>query len=424
MFISVGLTVLFIIAQTIYTEIIGDFRITVENTSISIFHLKAPNKCLFFADGNFLTVLNKKKDIDHLIINGNVQYKRLFDGTEIPSSSTPMSPQHTKQLSIKNTIYTGNRFTIIGNLPSQQSYSIHFYQKLERGRNQLSFQIAIDQPPLDLQFTYYCDPDENFYGFGTQYTEWGLKGKRLPIVVSEQGVGRGKEPLSFTINLFEKGASGDWSSTYAPKPLYITNHNNSIVFENDEIMIFDLREKNRVSVEILFGDRVVGSSLNGNILYGSSPLEIVKEITEITGRMPPLPQWTQTGAIIGLEGGTPCVTQIVDDLIANKVPISAIWLQDWVDIHKTMEGDRLCWCWKLDNKHYPQWDKMTASWKSEYGIRTMTYINPYFSDIKNNVLRDEGIAAGYFVKTREDKPYIINSGSIRFNILDLKIRMQ
>ena len=33
-------------------------------------------------------------------------------------------------------------------------------------------------------------------------------------------------------------------------------------------------------------------------------LDLITEITAITGRMKPLPDWTQRGAVAGLEGGT------------------------------------------------------------------------------------------------------------------------
>ena len=33
-------------------------------------------------------------------------------------------------------------------------------------------------------------------------------------------------------------------------------------------------------------------------------LDLITEITAITGRMKPLPQWSQQGAVAGLEGGT------------------------------------------------------------------------------------------------------------------------
>lgn len=46
-------------------------------------------------------------------------------------------------------------------------------------------------------------------------------------------------------------------------------------------------------------------------------LDLITEITAITGRMKPLPQWSQQGAVAGLEGGTEVSNYILDGLI-NK----------------------------------------------------------------------------------------------------------
>lgn len=74
-----------------------------------------------------------------------------------------------------------------------------------------------------LYLNYWCDPKEKFYGFGTQFTHFNMKGHRIPIVVAEQGIGRGAQPTTFLLNILGDGAGGDWSSTYAPKLLYVTN---------------------------------------------------------------------------------------------------------------------------------------------------------------------------------------------------------
>lgn len=57
----------------------------------------------------------------------------------------------------------------------------------------------------------------------------------MPILCAEQGIGRGAQPITSLLNLLGDRAGGDWSTTYAPKPLYITNHNRSVVFENTEV---------------------------------------------------------------------------------------------------------------------------------------------------------------------------------------------
>lgn len=62
-----------------------------------------------------------------------------------------------------------------------------------------------------------------------------MKGKRVPILVSEQGIGRGAQPLTALLNWIADGAGGDWSTSYAPQPVYVTDYNRSILLENSEV---------------------------------------------------------------------------------------------------------------------------------------------------------------------------------------------
>lgn len=49
--------------------------------------------------------------------------------------------------------------------------------------------------------TYSSERSERFYGFGEQFSQMDLKGKRVPILVQEQGIGRGDQPITFAANL-------------------------------------------------------------------------------------------------------------------------------------------------------------------------------------------------------------------------------
>lgn len=50
-------------------------------------------------------------------------------------------------------------------------------------------------------FTYSSEGNERFYGFGEQFSHMDFKGKRVPIFVQEQGIGRGDQPITFAANL-------------------------------------------------------------------------------------------------------------------------------------------------------------------------------------------------------------------------------
>jgi len=71
---------------------------------------------------------------------------------------------------------------------------------------QLNFSIPESSPYNQLRLSYGCAKDEHFYGFGAQYSKFDMKGHRLPLFLSEQGVGRGLEPLTFILDKASKGS--------------------------------------------------------------------------------------------------------------------------------------------------------------------------------------------------------------------------
>ena len=71
---------------------------------------------------------------------------------------------------------------------------------------QLNFSISENSPYNQLWLSYGCAEDEHFYGFGAQYSKFDMKGHRLPLFLSEQGVGRGLEPLTRILDEVSKGS--------------------------------------------------------------------------------------------------------------------------------------------------------------------------------------------------------------------------
>ncbi len=298
--------------------------------------------------------------------------------------------------------------------PPHTTYTLTFTAVDE---NQLAFELEIHNGAMNRTFlTYASDPDEHFFGFGEQFTHLDMKGRWLPIFVTEQGIGRGAQPITLGADL-TAGAGGAWHTTYAAVPHYITSRLRSLFLENSEHVVFDLRRPDRVQV------RLFANTMAGRILYGETPPDLIREYTEYAGRMRPLPDWVLEGAVVGMQGGTAKVRRVLADLEARGTPVAAFWLQDWVGQRVTSFGKQLWWNWELDEDHYPGWDGLVADLDSR-GIRVMTYVSPFLADVseKPGVERNlfqEALALGLFVENADGEPYLIRNTDFSAGLLDL-----
>ncbi|KAL1548762.1 sulfoquinovosidase-like [Salvia divinorum] len=264
--------------------------------------------------------------------------------------------------------------------------------------------------------TYSSERSERFYGFGEQFTHMDLKGKRVPILVQEQGIGRGDQPITFAANLVSYRAGGDESTTYAPSPFYITSKMRSLYLEGYNYSVFDLTNDESVQIQ-MYGDKIEGRILNGN-----SPLELIERFTETIGRPQELPEWIISGAVVGLQGGTDVVRDIWDQLQSMETPISAFWLQDWVGQRKTVIGSQLWWNWEVDSIRYSGWRQMIEDLSAQK-IKVMTYCNPCLApmDEKKNVGRhlfEEAKKLDILVKDKNGGPYMVPNTAFDIGMLD------
>src|SRR5699024_900408 len=60
------------------------------------------------------------------------------------------------------------------------------------------------------------------HGFGEQFTDFDLDGRLVPIIVREQGVGRGEQPLTLLADVTNHGAGGTEAMTYAAWASWVT----------------------------------------------------------------------------------------------------------------------------------------------------------------------------------------------------------
>jgi alpha-glucosidase len=270
-----------------------------------------------------------------------------------------------------------------------------------------------------------------------------FKGKKLPIFVMEQGIGRGAQPHSFLIDLFAK-AGGSWWTSYASVPYYLSNNMYALVLENYHYSSFDFRHAHQTTIEAWT------HVLKAVLFDADSPLQLIEKYTQFCGRMRPLPDWIHQGAILGIQGGTDKVRGIYSKLKDLKTPIAGLWLQDWEGQRVTDFGKQLWWNWELDQDRYFGWhDLKTELWENS-GARLLTYINPFLvnlevdSDVtstspststsisistgksksllKPNAKRHlyaEAMNQGYLIQKQDGSPYLIQNTNFSAGLVDL-----
>lgn len=241
----------------------------------------------------------------------------------------------------------------------------------EGADGRLDVTVSADPDANRLYLSAALDADEGIHGFGAQSAGWDLRGRRLPLVPREQGIGRGEQPLSFLVDLAASAAGGQ-DTTYLPSSVNVTDRSRSIVYRGDAISSVDLRPNDRMIWEV-WDDQA-----DFAVAAAAGPAHVIAIQSGWAGAADPPPAWTQTGMIAGLQGGTEEVRAKVATLQDAGVPLAAVWLQDWVGRRTTDFGERLQWNWNLDEEQYPGWDELVADLDAQ-GIRVLTYVNPSLS---------------------------------------------
>jgi alpha-glucosidase len=258
--------------------------------------------------------------------------------------------------------------------------------------------------------------DEQFHGFGMQASLGDFKGHRVPVVASEQGIGRGRQPLTAIANAL-LGVGGDATMGYATLPQYVTSRNRSTFLENVEVSEFDLRSPDSVAISVQSG------SMRGRFLHGHSPKELVEAYTRYAGRPRALPEWLGSGAIVGVQGGTDAVRGVVERLRGAGAALAGVWLQDWTGTRSTPVAEQLWWNWELDRTLYPGWDRMRTDLAAE-GARVLTYVNPMLVDVdgrpgvRRNLYR-EALERGYLVRRSDGSLAEVPNTTFSAGIVDL-----
>lgn len=256
-------------------------------------------------------------------------------------------------------------------------------------------------------------PGEAVHGLGEQFTAFDLRGRFVPVVAREQGIGRGRQPIT-TLAELAAGQGGDATSTYTAIPFFATSALRALAVDTYDYVAVDLRPADRFDVTTWSPD------VTATLYRGASPAGLLAAHTADTGRMRVLPAWTRDGAIVAVQGGTAAVLREVDRLTAAGARLSGVWLEDWTGRRTTSFGTRAWWDWRLDPAWFPHWQQLVAGLHAR-GIRVLTYVNPMLVPRPGTPgdLYAAARARGYLVTHADGSPYLVDEGDFRAAMVDL-----
>ena len=251
---------------------------------------------------------------------------------------------------------------------------------------------------------------EGIYGCGEQYSEVNLKGRKVPLWVSEQGIGRNKkELLTFYADQLES-AGGDWYTTYYPQPSYISTENYFCHVDDTSYMKFDFSHPDFNELECW--------SLPPSIMIGvADSLEETQKLkSKYFGLQPELPDWSFDGVWLGLQGGTDTVLNKINNALEKDLKISALWIQDWEGKRITAFGQQLMWNWEYEESLYPNLPETIRELKAR-GVRVMGYVNPFLA--LEGALYKEATEKGFTLQNGNGEEYIVEVTTFPVAIVDL-----
>lgn len=257
----------------------------------------------------------------------------------------------------------------------------------------------------------FVEETKAIFGGGIQFSFNNLKGKSFPLIVEENGVGRGDEKVTFWANLL--GAAGNEFTTYAPMPIFLTNNQTKYKLGSPENHFWEVNFEQENILQYDFN--LIGRSVI-NLQIKVSRDHITKSISnENTAQRFPLKDWMY-GYTLGVQGGKNRVDSLINVFKTNGIDVSAIWIQDWVGKQKTPIGSRLQWNWMANENYYPNIKQWIDSLHQQ-NIKVLAYINPYFVEGKTQA--NEGIEKEFFVKDDLGESYKFKAGGFEAYMLDL-----
>ena len=120
---------------------------------------------------------------------------------------------------------------------------------------------------------------------------------------------------------------------------------------------------------------------------GKSPKEIITSYTAFSGRMKSLPDWLNKGAVVGMQGGTDVVLQLlshIKQVVGSGDDVAGFWLQDWTGQRNFSSSATdikrvgLWWNWEV---HVKKFFKINSVMYFKGGCHSLSRLEKFHSKV-------------------------------------------
>src|SRR5699024_10668372 len=150
-----------------------------------------------------------------------------------------------------------------------------------------------------------------------------FRSRVIPIVTREQGVGRGEQPLTALANLTNNGPRGNSQMTYAAWPVFVPDDGRGVRLApgadgTDAFAIADTSRSRQVAIATWY------EGCTAQLTSSEYPKGGLQSCHHHVSPAPP--DGLRSGAVVGLQGGTASVREILSKLRWAGARIAGVWL--------------------------------------------------------------------------------------------------
>ena len=284
------------------------------------------------------------------------------------------------------------------------------FEQTDAGSLRARVSVNPDLAKNAVGMSFACAADDRFWGFGEQYNYVDLHGRALKIWVQEQGVGRDEEPPTFP------PGRGSFTDTYFPMPYFMDPaKRRAFLIENSQYSYFDLCKTDAATWQTEVWDTAEVSFL---VWDGATPEDLVAHLTAEVGRPDKTPpDWAFSGVWLAAQGGTKAVYKRFQEAMDADVPVTAMWVQDWLGKRQFVPGMfGVKHRWVHDEEFYPELDKLIQK-MADKGVRFLGYFNPFVLPDYEHF--EPAVEKGYLPLTPDGKPYTFQIITFPGSVVDV-----